>query len=149
MHSSFDKVAMLRAKKKCEDNVRTKKVRINSCDSHDARVAKINARFILSRLPKCKDFIVSANGVIRQKQSAEDGTPKEEVSEETTPTSEHVAAEDIINNDDEAALGEDPTAPESKPKTPERPNAEPKGGSGQPKKPESQGGGPKKTPKPS
>ena len=89
LHNAFDKVAILRAKRKCEENALTKKVRINSCDSHESRVAKINARFILSRLPKAKDFMVSANGVIRAKpQLAENDEQKDIPEDETTPTEE-------------------------------------------------------------
>ncbi len=86
LKDAYDKVAMLRAKKKCEDVARTKKVKISSCDSHESRVSKLNARFILSKLPGAKNFIVTGNGVIREKQVQEDGElPADEGNEDDMP----------------------------------------------------------------
>ncbi len=141
LHTTIDKVAILRAKKKCLDNDLTKKVRINSCDSHDARVAKLNARFLLNHL-NVKDHIVSANGVIRQKlQDGEEGEIKED---EATPTpTEHVAAGTIINNDGD---GEGRPPPNDSAKKPESISATPSASSGSAKKPENTAD-PKKPPK--
>ena len=143
LFSAFDKVALLRAKKKCEKHDLTKKVRISSCDSHDARVAKINTRFVLNRLPNAKDYIVSANGVIRQKATVEDDSDSKNPPDEnaTPPESEHVAAGSIVNNGDERP---EPSAPESAAKSPERPNPKPKSDPPATKKPDRD---PKNTPK--
>ncbi len=67
LKDKWDKIALLKAKRKCLDFDGAKSIVIKSCDSHDARVNKINARFLLSKIPDGKNYIVTAHGLIKQK----------------------------------------------------------------------------------
>ena len=67
LKNKWDKIALLKAKRKCLDCDAAKHIIIKSCDSHDARVNKINARFFLSKIPDGKNYMVTAHGLIKQK----------------------------------------------------------------------------------
>ena len=69
LRSKWEKIAMLKAKRKCLDHDSSKNVIIRSCDSHDSRVSKINARFFLNKLPDGKDYIITSHGLIRKKDN--------------------------------------------------------------------------------
>ena len=58
---------VLKAKKKCEDNKDTEDIGMQTCDSHDSRVAKMNARTIIKMLPGAKDPIATSHGLIKKK----------------------------------------------------------------------------------
>ena len=46
---------------------------IRSCDSHDARVSKLNARFFISKLPDAKNYIVTSHGLVKRKVASDGG----------------------------------------------------------------------------
>ncbi len=145
--TAFDKV--LRAKKKCEAVARTKNVKITSCDSHDTRVAKINTRFILSKIPEAKNYIVSGNGVIREKQPQREEGDEDDNGDTNgdTPPSDHVAAGTIIDNSALKSVEKPPekTRDESgTPRPPPKGNEKPKGKGNTPKPGESNSKDPKK-----
>ena len=68
---------------------------IKSCDSHDARVNKLNARFFLSKIPDGNKYMVTAHGLIKQKElpatenggNGSDGAGQDASQEAATPTS--------------------------------------------------------------
>ncbi len=96
--NAFDKIAVLRAKRKCDEVEEAKDVRISSCDSHDARVSKINTRFILSRLPNAKDYMVTSHGVIRPK--AKKDTDEKDDEAEKKDEAEGDGDAGSVNNDE-------------------------------------------------
>ena len=67
LKNKWDKIALLKAKRKCLECDASKNIIIKSCDSHDARVNKINARFLLSKMPDGRNFMVTAHGLIKPK----------------------------------------------------------------------------------
>ncbi len=74
LSSKWDKIAVLKAKRKCLDHDTTKNVIIRSCDSHDARVSKLNARFFISKLKDGKDYIVTSHGLVKRKMDSDGGS---------------------------------------------------------------------------
>ena len=46
---------------------------IKNCESHDARVARLNTRFILNHLKLDKEFIITGHGLIQQKDNDANG----------------------------------------------------------------------------
>ena len=67
LKNKWDKIALLKAKRKCLDCDASKHIMIKSCDSHDARVNKLNARFFLSKIQDGNKYMVTAHGLIKQK----------------------------------------------------------------------------------
>ncbi len=97
LKSVYDKIEILKAKKNCENFDDTKGVRIQTCDSHDSRVAKLNARTLLRLLPNDEDMIVTSHGLIKRKDArGEDANNAEGDEVGTTPVEEtaHVAMSD-------------------------------------------------------
>ncbi len=45
-----------------------KDIVIKGCDSHDARVSKINTRFLLKHITNGQDYYVTAHGLIHKKE---------------------------------------------------------------------------------
>ncbi len=68
-----EKIAILRAKRRCLEHGNTKDVIIRTCDNHDMRVNKLNCRKILSMMPGGREFIVADNGVIKKKPNIPGG----------------------------------------------------------------------------
>ena len=68
MESLENKIEILRAKRKCEEKKETERVMIKSCESHDARVSRINNKFLLSQLANGDDYTITSHGIIRKKE---------------------------------------------------------------------------------
>ncbi len=66
-NNKWDKIAALKAKRKCLEVDSAKGIIIRSCDSHDARVSKLNARFFISKLSDAKNYIVTSHGLVKRK----------------------------------------------------------------------------------
>ena len=94
--TTAEKIEMLRAKKKCDNHEDTTDVIIRACESHDARVGRLNSKLLLSLLPKGKEYYITGHGVIRKKENTtEDGgirdapaAESEEVEEDEAPPAE-------------------------------------------------------------
>ena len=69
LRSKWEKIVMLIAKHKCLELDSSKNIIIRSCDSHDACVSKLNARFFLNKLPDRRDYIITSHGLIRRKDN--------------------------------------------------------------------------------
>ena len=69
LETTAQKIEVLRAKKKCEDNEDAEDIVIKACESHDARVGRLNAKLLLSKLPDGKDYYITGHGLIRKKDS--------------------------------------------------------------------------------
>ena len=69
LSSVEEKINVLRNKLKCNDLVDSEKVIIKSCESHDARVNRINNKLLLSLLPKGQEYTIPGHGLIRKKDA--------------------------------------------------------------------------------
>ena len=67
LKDKWDKISLLKAKRKCLENDASKNIIIKSCDSHDVRVNKLNARALLNLIPDGKYFMVTSHGLIKEK----------------------------------------------------------------------------------
>ena len=72
LRNTYDKVEVLKAKRKCDLYDETKNVRIQTCDSHESHVAKLNARFFLNKLSDPKEYIITSHGLICKKDTEPD-----------------------------------------------------------------------------
>ncbi len=70
LSSVEEKITVLRNKLKCDNLKDNEKVIIKSCESHDARVNRINNKLILSMLPKGQEYNITGHGIIRKKDSS-------------------------------------------------------------------------------
>ena len=73
LKDKWDKIALLKVERKCLDCDASKNIIIKSCDSHEARVNKLNARFLLSKMLGRKNFMVASHGLIKQKDLPQEG----------------------------------------------------------------------------
>ena len=74
LSSVEDKIEVLRAKRKCDDNPDAENIIIKTCESHDARVGRLNNKLLLSKLPDGKDYTITGHGLIKLKS---DTAPKQ------------------------------------------------------------------------
>ena len=77
LHTSQDKVAVLRQKQKLRRDDRYKSVYIRSAKSHTDRLIELNFRTLLREIPSGKNFYISGNGrVLKKDDNYEDGRPR-------------------------------------------------------------------------
>ncbi len=68
----YEKVNILRAKGKCAEWEDTQNVVIKGCESHDARVSRMNNKLLMNML-EMKDYTITAHGIIKLKESNSEG----------------------------------------------------------------------------
>ena len=65
----YEKISVLKAKRMCLGVTEAKNVVIKTCESHDARIARLNNHFILGQLKLDKDHIITGHGLIQKKDN--------------------------------------------------------------------------------
>ncbi len=68
LSSVQEKIEVLRNKLKCDELMDNDKVIIKSCESHDARVGRINNKLLLSLIPKGNEYTITGHGIIKKKE---------------------------------------------------------------------------------
>ena len=89
-----DKIEVLRAKRKCDDHPDAEDIIIKTCESHDARVNRLNSKLLLSKFDDGKEYTITGHGLIKRKadiQNGEGGVGSDdaehtEVDKDETPT---------------------------------------------------------------
>ena len=76
LSSTWDKIAVLHAKQKCNGSPTTKNIRIKGCESHADRVNRQNSSFILKLMGKNNDCVIAGNGLIKTKAEMQALTDK-------------------------------------------------------------------------
>ncbi len=146
LETTAQKIDILRAKKRCEENEDAEDITIRPCESHDVRVGRLNAKFLLSKLPAGKDYYITGHGLIRKKDgSTKDGGSRDanDDAEVDDPGGEGAPAavgNNTVARDDPVVNNNDKTQTEggNDRKKPDGARSEPKqlppAGRGQPKK---------------
>ena len=92
--SVYDKVSVLKAKRNIPTTDGVRKITIKSAEGHDARVARLNNRFLLGKLNLTKEFMITSHGrIIPKDQDARGDRADDDVSAEgdeagTAPTTD-------------------------------------------------------------
>ena len=104
LSSVEEKIEVLRHKLKCEDLTDTNRVIIKSCESHDARVNRINNKLLLSLLPKGKEYSITGHGIIKKKEDIKSrkgdvGGNGSDVAENESAEGEEMPAREMGDNE--------------------------------------------------